>query len=707
MNKEKNAVTLQVEGMTCTNCSLGITKYLQKQGFGDVYVDFTTGEVQFVSALTDVDKAKQGITHLGYKVVDQSIGSAPTLLQRLTATDTLFFISAAFTAPLLLCMVLHIELLHAAWVQLLLALPVMVGGWLYFGRSAWASLKSGVPNMDVLIMLGANAAFFYSLANMALYPQGGVTHQLYFETGATIITLVLLGSYLEHRAVKRTTSAVAKLNVLQNTTAKRIVVRNNAVITETVNSSELILGDKVWINEGDRIPADGYIYEGDGLADEAMISGESLSVEKKAGSMVIGGTVAVSGNFKFRVTATGRQTTLSQIIDMVKKAQADKPNIQRLADQVSAIFVPIIVAIAILTFVVAYFAVGISLHLAIMNSVAVLVVACPCAMGLATPTAMVVSIGKAARRGILIKGANTIEQLANIQQIAFDKTGTLTQGLLKVVGIHVFGDTDESTARSLLFSIEQHSSHPIAKAIVGQFKDSTVVPFAKVSEQKGFGLTATDQQGNIFMVSSASGVDDQTAPLTHDIYLQKNKQLLAAFDLSDTLRPEAANVVAQLNQLHLKTLLISGDKKEKCLTIAQQTNIADVYAPYLPQDKLALIAQLKQKNAIAMVGDGINDAPALVAATVGISLGNATQVAIQSAKVILLNGGLSLLPELISLSRRTVRVVKQNLFWAFFYNVLMVPLAAVGMLNPMLAAAAMSISSVFVVLNSLRLSTSK
>lgn len=700
---DKKEVLLQVEGMTCTNCSLGITKYLQKQGFDDVYVDFTTGEVQFTSVLPDIEKAKQGITRLGYTVIDQTIASSPTLLQQLTQTDTLFYVSAALTLPLLLAMFLPFGFLQLAWVQFLFCLPIVVGGWLYFGRSAWASIKAGVPNMDVLVVLGSNAAFFYSLANIFLYPAEHVVHQLYFETAATIITLVLLGSYLEHRAIKRTTSAVAGLVKLQDTSAKRIIVRNNAAITETVAANQLILGDKIWLNEGDRIPADGYIYEGKGLTDESMISGESLSVEKKIGSMVIGGTVVVSGNFKFRVSATGKQTTLSQIIAMVKKAQADKPNIQRLADSISAIFVPAIVAIALLTFLVAYFWFDIGLHHAIMNSIAVLVVACPCAMGLATPTAMVVSIGKAARKGILIKGANTLEQLATVKQVAFDKTGTLTMGLLKVERIHLYSTLPESEVQSLLFSIEQHSSHPIAKAIVAQYKGSVVQLFNKTVEQKGFGLTATDEQGNIFVVSSASGVADIPTNTNHDIYLQKNNQLLAAFDLSDMLRPEAASVVAQLNGLNLKTLLISGDKKEKCTEIAQQTNISEVYAPYMPQDKLALINKIKAQEPIAMVGDGINDAPALVASTVGISLGNATQIAIQSAKVILLSGDLHQLPELIVLSRRTMRIVKQNLFWAFFYNVLMVPLAAMGMLNPMLAAAAMSVSSVFVVLNSLRL----
>ena len=700
---DKKEVLLQVEGMTCTNCSLGITKYLQKQGFEDVYVDFTTGEVQFTSVLPNIEKAKQGITHLGYTVIDESIASSPTLLQQLTQTDTLFYVSAALTLPLLLAMVLPFGFLHVAWVQFLLCLPVIVGGWLYFGRSAWSSIKAGIPNMDVLVVLGSNAAFFYSLSSIFLYPAEHVMHQLYFETAATIITLVLLGNYLEHRAIKRTTSAVAGLTKLQDTSAKRIVIRNNAAITETVAANQLILGDKVWLNEGDRIPADGYVYEGEGLADESMISGESLSVEKKIGSMVVGGTVVVSGNLKFRVSATGRQTTLSQIIAMVKKAQADKPNIQRLADSISAIFVPAIVAIASLTFLVAYFWFDIGLHHALMNSIAVLVVACPCAMGLATPTAMVVSIGKAARKGMLIKGANTLEQLAMVKQVAFDKTGTLTMGLLKIERVHLYSDMPESEVQSLLFSIEQHSSHPIAKAIVTQYKGSVVRLFSKTVEQKGFGLTATDEQGNVFVVSSASGVANIPTNTNHDIYLQKNKQLLAAFDLSDTLRPEAALVVAKLNGLNLKTLLISGDKKEKCTAIAQQTNISEVYAPYMPQDKLALINRIKEQEPIAMVGDGINDAPALVAATVGISLGNATQIAIQSAKVILLSGDLQQLPELIALSRRTMRIVKQNLFWAFFYNVLMVPLAAMGMLNPMLAAAAMSISSVFVVLNSLRL----
>lgn len=707
MSVSKKEVQLHVEGMTCVNCSLGITKYLQKQGFEDVLADFATGEVSFRAIPTAVATAKAGIERLGFRVVgERGVSAGIRVSEWWYSRSVLLAISAACTLPLLLGMVWSANgWLHHAGVQMALSLPVMVVGWWYFGRSAWSSLRAGIPNMDVLVVLGTNAAWVYSLLSIYLDGWHGA---VYFETASVIITLVLLGGYLEQRAIGRTTSAVAQLLQLQDTTAQRIVWSQGSETTEQVAAAALKAGDKVWLRQGERIPADGTLYEGSLVADESMMSGESLPIPKQPNSQLIAGTMVTHGNGKYRVTAAGEQTQLSQIVAMVKRAQANKPRIQRFADQLSAWFVPVVLLLAAATFVASYAVAGVAWQESLMRAIAVLVVACPCAMGLATPVAMVVSIGRAAQSGLLIKGADTVELLAGIQHIAFDKTGTLTEGQLQVSVPQLYDDhLLPDDAKRYLYSLEQHSRHPIAQAVVKQYGVGvSAVPLTDVVEQNGWGLRGTDAEGQYWSASSAMGIAAQQLAVVgqHDIYLQKNNAIVAGFDLTDTLRPEAAAALAQLRQMGEHTYLISGDRADKCQAIAQQVGIEQVYAPCLPPAKLDVIHQLQQQyGSVAMVGDGMNDAPALTAATVGISLGGATPIAIQAARVVLLHPNLQLLPQLIQMSRQTMRVVKQNLFWAFAYNLLMLPLAAVGKLNPMLAAAAMSVSSLLVVANSLRL----
>ena len=456
------------------------------------------------------------------------------------------------------------------------------------------------------------------------------------------------------------------------------------------------------INSGDKIPSDGYIYWGHGSFDESMISGESIPVDKGEGLHVIGGTILVSGSIKIKATAIGKDTVLSQIIEMVKRAQQDKPRMQHLADKISAIFVPLVTAIALLTFFISYLFILHDFQPSLMRSIAVLVIACPCALGLAIPTAVVVGIGRVAKNGILIKGGSTLEKFAGIKTVVFDKTGTLTTGKFNVRKLHVLGITEER-AKSILYSLEKHSSHPIAKSIVSAFEAFPLIDFKQIKEQKGIGIEATDNAENTYNAGSYTLAANYTNDDSHNVYLLENNKLVAWLDVEDDIKPDAAATIKFLKSQGIKTVLLSGDRKSKCEYLAKEIGIEEIYFEKLPEEKLNIIEELTTAGDTAMVGDGINDAPALARATVGISLSNATQVAIKSAQIILLNGNLNLLPKAWSISSITLTTIKQNLFWAFFYNIIAIPIAAAGFLNPMIAAASMAFSDVFVIANSLRL----
>jgi len=693
----------KVDGMDCNNCAAGISRFLERKGMQDVFVSFSTKDVRFRQGEQPIpiEDIKAGIRKLGYTIVEE------VPVEPLWTLEKKLLVSAILTAPLLLhhfAMMtgLHWHLLENAWVQFALCLPVFALGAWHFGRSALGSLRSGVPNMDVLIFIGSTAAFVYSLIGAIL----GEPKYIFFETTSTIITLVLAGNWLEKRAVAQTTTAIGELSRLQVEKARKIMPSGAIVL---IDKDDIAKGDLLQVNEGDKIPADGIVITGAAWVDESMLTGESLPVEKRPGDTVIGASLLQSGNMRMKVQATGRDTVLSQMIELVKTAQQDKPAIQRLADRISAVFVPVVVSIAALTFLVGYFGFQISPQQALMNAIAVLVISCPCAMGLATPTAVMVGVGRLARNGILVKGGQTVETLAQIRNIVFDKTGTLTTGDFRIKNIALHAP-DAHKIYALIHHLEQHSSHPVAQALVLEMNgrmNGTVIELADIEEQKGVGVSARDAQGNVYKIGSARILPASVAPGPAAVFLTQNDQLLASVELDDELKPDAAATVAFLKKQHIRPIILSGDKTDKTSAVAAALGIADFYAEQLPAQKLERIATLSAQAPTAMVGDGINDAPALSRATLGISLSNASQAAIQSAQIILLNGRLDRLREALHISKHTVLTIRQNLFWAFAYNIVAIPLAAAGYLSPMWGALFMAFSDVVVIGNSIRLKTKK
>ncbi len=699
---EIKKIELKVEGMDCNNCALGIKKRLEKEGFSEVEVSFATKEVVFKSESADrVEFAKEKIRKLGYSVLEEKEEQKKAKFY--TSLEFKFIFSLIFTIPLLSAMFLPFEIFHNPWFQLCIAIPVFTVGFIHFGRSAYGSLKSGVPNMDVLIIIGASAAFFYSLYGTL----NNLGHEFqFYETAAGIITLILLGNLLEHRSVSRTTTAIDLLIKLQKTTARRVKIVEGIESTEEIESTQINPGDILIVNTGDNVPVDGEVTQGNAEVNEAMISGESFPVFKETGSALIGGTILLSGTLRMKATVIGHNTVLSQIIEMVKKAQNDKPELQNLADKIAAIFVPVVVGIALITFAVSLWLVGVDFQHALLRSIAVLVISCPCALGLAIPTAVIVGVGRLARSGILVKGARTLETMAGLQKVIFDKTGTLTTGDFKLQKINVIG-VSETEALKIVYNIEKYSSHPIAKSLLKEISPDNSIEFEHIEEVKGEGMVASDKSGNTYKAGSYKIAAALTKDDSHTIYLVRNNILIATIDLRDEVKPDAKPLMDYLKNNKITPILLSGDSKAKTAQVASEMGISEYFYRQTPAQKLDYLKSETSKYSTAMVGDGINDAPALSAATIGISLSNATQIAIQSAQVILLNGKLDLLRKAHGISKITLITIKQNLFWAFFYNIIAIPIAAAGFLNPMVAAAAMAFSDVFVVLNSLRLRNRK
>ena len=695
MKIETKKLKLEVEGMSCANCAAGIKKHLENKGLQDVNVNFSTGEASWENDKNqDKNDVAKTITSLGYKIKSSSKEEE----KGLSKVEKYFYFTLIFTLPLFSHMFFPKgSIIQNPLLQFILCLPVYIIGVSYFGKSAWGSIKTGVPNMDVLIFTGSSAAFFYSIYGWLInYGTPAVHHYLFFETSATIITLVLLGNVLEHKSVKKTTTAIGDLTAIQKVIAKKEI---EGKITE-VNFEDIRVNDILVINSGDKIPTDGIIISGTSYIDEYMITGESIPIDKTTGDEVIGGTIITDGNLKIKATKIGDDTLLSQIIELVKNAQNNKPNIQKLGDQVSAVFVPVVLTISIATFFIGHYFFNIEIQDAFLRSIAVLVISCPCAMGLATPTAVMVGIGRAAKNGILIKGGDTLEKLASIKTIVFDKTGTLTTGKFIVSQFTVL-DGDENDVKNIIYNIEQHSSHPIAKSLCNAFQEnSSLLKLSDITEEKGISISANFDD-NIYTIGSSK---IYSSPEKYDLFVLKNKELIATLNISDELKTNTDLVISSLHKRGYTTTLLSGDKKEKCNQIASELGITTTYSEQLPQDKIVKIEELVSSNKTAMVGDGINDAPALAKATIGISLGNATQIAIQSADVVLLNNeDLSQLPQTMQIGKHTLLTIKQNLFWAFAYNIVAIPIAVMGLLNPMWGALFMAFSDVIVIGNSIRL----
>ncbi len=717
-------VQWKVDGMDCTTCALNIHKYLEKQGMKNVKVNFATGDVIFDTDETIAEeKISKGINDLGYKVVNSdshdhshdeksSIKFLSTHLQR-------FWFCLPFTALLMLHMIpgLHIHWLMNHWVQLALTIPVYVVGMSFFGKSAWKSIRNGMPNMNVLIAIGATAAFFYSLYGSLT---GQAEQYMFYETAATIITLVFLGNYLEEASIASTQRELNKLAKSQKVMANMIAFddEHKEQIFPVENTS-LRVGDLILIKSGEQVPIDCKILWGDVQVNEAIVTGESAPVHKIAKDKLIGGSIISDGTVKAQVTAVGNDTILSSIINMVKQAQGEKPPVQQLADKISGIFIPIVLGIAALTLIISWIVLK-DFTPALMRSIAVLVIACPCAMGLATPAAIAVGLGRAAKTGILFRNATSLETFKDIKQVVFDKTGTLTTGKFVVSGFES-GVLEESEFKKAIYSLEKYSNHPIAKAITAEWKTKDENKWKKIEEVKGFGMKAEDIEGNTWWAGSfkilTSAVNREPAAEKlntlndsqfraddkHNVYITKNGVLLGWIDVKDEIRPEAKSVIDYLHSKNIQTILLSGDRLAKCNELAAQLGIDTVIAEQTSEQKLERITELCSVAPTAMVGDGINDAPALAKATIGISINDASQIAVQSAQVVLMNHGLKNLPTALGLGKHTYITIKQNLFWAFAYNIVAIPVAAFGFLTPTFGALVMGLSDVVLAINSGRL----
>jgi Cu+-exporting ATPase len=696
-------VDWKVEGMSCTNCALTINKYLQKQGAQNVNVNFIGGDVSFDVIDQSKDELIKGIAGLGYKVVEERplTTDHPPMISKHLAR---FLFCLPFTLVLMLHMLpWHIHFLMNPWIQLAICLPVYIMGMAYFSISAFKSVIGGIPNMNVLITIGATAAFVYSLiGTIGDYGMG----YLFYETTATIITLIFLGEWVEHKAVQTTQKELNSLAAQQKVMANMIAFDDqHKEQIFPVENTQLHVGDLILIKTGEQVPVDCKILWGEAYVNEALLTGESNPINKQKKDQLIGGSLVTDGTVKAQVTAVGKDTVLSNILNLVKQAQGEKPPLQQLADKISTIFVPAVIGIAILTFLINYYAFDISGAHSLMRSIAVLVISCPCAMGLATPAAIAVGLGRAAKNGILFRNAKSLELFKSIGNVVFDKTGTLTKGTLKIAGFN--STIPEEEFKQIVASLEKFSNHPIAKSITNEWKNYAILSWKKIEEVKGIGIIAEDNSGNQYQLGSFKIVIAHTTDKTHAAYLIKNNELIGWFDIEDEIREEAKQVISYLHSKNIKTYLLSGDSFDRCKKIAGALGIDGIYAEKTPEEKLKIIEALSNIIPTAMVGDGINDAPALAKATIGISMSEATQLAVQTAQVVLMNKGIQHLPLALGLGKHTFITIKQNLFWAFFYNVIAIPIAAIGLLNPGIAALAMGFSDVVLSINSVRLNYKK
>ena len=735
-------LSLPVEGMTCASCVARVEKTIAKlDGIKNVSVNLATEKASFEydPDLLDFKKLADSIEDAGYKLdlslldkqslsTDSAELKVDTHLKELK-NDLLF--AAVLSVPILLINMgmmwegfflrkfLNIEEINK--ILLLLTTPVVFVSGKRFYKIFWNNLKHFTADMNSLVAIGTGAAFVFSLL-LSLFPEW-FSHQhnqlhVYFDTTAVIITLILLGRWLESRAKSKTGTAIKKLIELQPKTA--IVKENNREIEKKLE--DLKSGDIVVIKPGGKIPADGVIISGSSTVNEAMITGESLPVEKNIGASVIGATINSTGSFEFRITEIGNNSVLGQIIKLVEAAQGSKAPIQNLADKVAAVFVPIVVGIALATFFIWLFLSPDNFSFALMNFVAVLIIACPCALGLATPTALIVGMGKGAQSGILFKDGESLEALNHADIIIFDKTGTITDGILSVNDIYT-NNISEEEFLSLLASLESKSEHPIAKAIMNYSlsKSINLKTISEFAAAPGKGLKAKFnddfilagnksymKENNVDMNIILERFKTNPTDSSSIIYLAVNGEAKGYVTVNDSIKSNASEVVRELKQNNLEPVLLTGDNFIVAKRVSDTVGISKFEAEVLPENKSSVVKKFQSNNKkVVMVGDGINDAPALVQSDIGIAIGTGTDVAIESAKVVLMNGDLYGIIKSLKLSKQTIRVIKQNLFWAFIYNVIGIPLAALGLLNPMFAALAMSFSSVSVVSNSLRLKRMK
>ncbi|MFC1533157.1 heavy metal translocating P-type ATPase [Thermodesulfobacteriota bacterium] len=734
------SVEFPVTGMTCANCAMTIERTLNKkvQGVERASVNFATerATVDYIPSVTNIDEIIAAIEKAGYGAIEptETIEDAEMAARNMEIRNQTrkFLVGVIFTTPLfLLSMGRDFGLLggwsHAAWMNwlfLALAIPVQFYTGYDYYTGGWKSLKNRSANMDVLVAMGSSTAFFYSLV-LLLYPPLG--EHVYFETSAVIITLIKLGKMLESRTKGKTGGAIRKLMGLRPKTA---TIMENGTEKE-IPLSRVKAGQIVIVRPGESIPVDGVIIEGGSSVDESMLTGEPLPVDKTSGDKITGGTINGEGRLKFEATAVGKDTALARIIRLVQEAQGSKAPIQALADRVAAVFVPSVIGIAFLTFIL-WWIIGGEFVPSMIRMVAVLVIACPCALGLATPTAIMAGTGKGAENGILFKNSEALETASGLDTVVMDKTGTITMGKPSVVKILSFDSSpmNEEEILRLGASVERGSEHPLGRAVVKEAENRGISLFEPEGFRASGGLGVRARiEGREVLVGKPDWFDemginiDHARDQIHSLQDQGKTVMLVAEDeikgliaVADTIKPESAEAVKELHGLGLKVVMLTGDNAQTAKAIASEADIDDIVAEVLPEEKSEKVKELQKKGEkVGMVGDGINDAPALAQADVGVAIGTGTDVAIESGDVILASGNLRGISKAVQLSKATMRTIRQNLFWAFFYNIALIPVAAgvlypfeflpyfIRQLHPILAALAMAMSSITVVSNSLRL----
>ncbi|MBX3608683.1 MAG: copper-translocating P-type ATPase [Hydrogenophaga sp.] len=708
-----------IEGMTCASCVARVEKALKAvTGVQEAFVNLATERANVKAVGVSVDALIAAVEKSGYRAVvfEENTSRAAAASQGEPLWPVL--LAAALSVPLVLPMfgmLFGIEWMLDGWLQLALATPVQFWLGARFYRAGWRAVRAGAGNMDLLVALGTSAGYGLSLYLMFKHAAHGTPH-LYFEASAVIITLVLLGKWLESRAKRQTTAAIAALNALKPEVAR--VRTDNGDLDMPL--SRVKVGDIVVIRPGERVPVDGLVTEGASQVDESLITGESLPVAKHEGDKVTGGAINAEGLLLVRTTAVGAESTLSRIVRMVESAQAKKAPIQRIVDRVSAVFVPVVLVLAALTLLGWGLATG-DWEQAILNAVAVLVIACPCALGLATPTAIMAGTGVAARHGILIKDAEALEVAHRIDTVAFDKTGTLTEGKPTLVAA-VPAAGHESHLLAWSAAIQAGSEHPLARAVMdaAQQAGEPLLSAAKVSAVAGRGMSA-EVQGRSLRLGSprymqelgvdtsalrgqANALQDDGRTVSWLADVTEKPTLVGLLAFGDAAKASAGQAIERLRAMNVRSVMVTGDNLGSATAVASQLGVDHVEAEVLPADKAAIVSRLKEGNrTVAMVGDGINDAPALAQADVGIAMSTGTDVAMHAAGITLMRGDPALVADAIDISRRTYRKIRQNLFWAFACNVVGIPLAAAGLLNPVVAGAAMALSSVSVVSNALLL----